>query len=303
MANSTTRGDSAAVLRLLRENDAEEVVALFRKAFGDERPIDTQEIVSWFHNPELENEWLRVLELDGRVVGYGDIWIDNNELALEVAAPGRWQTFFEWAEDRARADHLSRVRVFFPSGHELADLVERRGYRLSRSAYTMQIEFSDAAPEAPSPPPDLELCEYGSGDADNLRAALNEAFEGDPFFHQASRSNFREFYLGARGFDPSLWLLAWDRTELAGFILSFPEHAGDRTIGWVESLGVRPSWRRRGLGSALLRAGFRELHERGLRQIGLGVDAENETGALRLYERAGMRVVRQGDNWVLNLRA
>ena len=297
----TTSGQSAAVFRLLRESDAEEVVALFRNAFGDERPIDTQEIVSWFHNPELKNEWLRVLELDECLVGYGDIWIDNDELALEVAAPGHWETFFDWAEGRARVDHLSRVRAFFPAGHELADLVERRGYRLWRSAYTMHIELSDAAPEAPRLPPGLELREYRPGDADLLRAAVNEAFEGDPFFHKASPSHFREFYLGARGFDPSLWLLGWDRTELAGFILAFPEHAGDQTLGWVESLGVRPPWRRCGLGAALLRAGLRELHTHGLRRVGLGVDAENETGALRLYERVGMRAMSQGDNWVLDL--
>jgi mycothiol synthase len=292
------------LLRPLREEDAEEVVALYRAAFGDERPIDAQEIVSWFNNPELKNEWLRVLELDGRVVGYGDLWIDNDEVALDVAAtPAYWQTFFEWAEERARVEQLSRVRAYFPAGHELAGFVERRGYRLWRSAYTMQIELGDAAPEAARLPPAIELRAYAPGDADLLRAALNEAFAIDPFFHEVTRSSFRAFYLDARGFDPSLWLLAWDRDELAGFILAFSEQAGDRTLGWVASLGVRPPWRRDGLGAALLRAAFSELHARGLRRVGLGVDAENETGALRLYQRVGMHVLRQGDNWVLDIRA
>jgi ribosomal protein S18 acetylase RimI-like enzyme len=35
--------------------------------------------------------------------------------------------------------------------------------------------------------------------------------------------------------------------------------------------------------------------------VRLGVDAENETGAVRLYERVGMQVVRRQDNWVLEL--
>jgi ribosomal protein S18 acetylase RimI-like enzyme len=38
-----------------------------------------------------------------------------------------------------------------------------------------------------------------------------------------------------------------------------------------------------------------------VRRVGLGVDAENETGALRLYERVGMTVARQSNNWVLDL--
>ena len=297
----TNSGESGTVLRPLREDDAEEVVELYRGAFGSERPIDAQEIVSWFQNPELENEWLRVLEIEGRVVGYGDIWIDNDEVALEVASPGHWSPFFDWAEGRATADRLSRVRVFFPAGHELADLVEQRGYRLWRSAYTMHIELGDLPPQEPRIPPGLELRRYRSGDSDALRAGLNEAFQGDPFFHEVTPSHFREFYLGGRGFDPSLWLVAWHGAELAGFILTFPERAGDPTLAWVESLGVRLPWRRCGLGTALLRAGFRGLHARGLRRVGLGVDTENETGALRLYERAGMSVMRRGDNWVLDL--
>ena len=73
---------------------------------------------------------------------------------------------------------------------------------------------------------------------------------------------------------------------------------GEPGLGWVGTLGVRPGWRRRGLGETLLRASFRALHERGLRRVGLGVDTENVTGALRLYERVGMRPVRRYDNWV-----
>ncbi len=292
---------SVGELRGLREEDATAVASLFRAAFGDQRPIDAEEIVSWLRNPELNNEWLRVLEMDGRVVGYGDIWIDNDEISVEVAAPGHWQTFFNWAEERARADYLSHVRAFLPAGHELADAVAKRGYQLARSSYTMQIDFNEATPGAPLLSDGIALTEYAPGNAEALRSALNVAFENEPFFHEATPSHFREFYLGARWFDPSLWLLAWDRTELAGFVLTFPERPGDPDLGWVQTLGVRPEWRRRGIGEALLLAAFQRLHNHGLRRVGLGVDALNETGALRLYEHAGMRVVQQGDNWVLTL--
>ena len=293
--------DSAGILRLLRESDADEVVALYRVAFGDARPIDAPEIVSWFRNPEVEPECLRVLEVDGRVVGYGDIAIDNDEVALEVAAAGYWHRFLEWAEESARTAGVSRTRVQTYSVRELSDVVEARGYRLWRSACTMQIDLGKAPPEAHRLPPGIELGGYRLDDADLLRTALNEAFAKDPFFHDATPSHFREFYLHARGFDPALWLLAWDGAELAGFVLAFPEHLGDPALGWIESLGVRPGWRGCGLGAALLHEAFRHLHARGLRVVGLGVDASNETGALRLYERVGMHAVRRGDNWVLDL--
>ena len=90
-------------------------------------------------------------------------------------------------------------------------------------------------------------------------------------------------------FDPSLWFLAEEAEEPAGAILC----RQDLGVGWVDSLGVRPAWRRRGLGLALLRHAFGEFHRRGWPGAALGVDAANETGATRLYEGAGMRVARQ----------
>ena len=81
--------------------------------------------------------------------------------------------------------------------------------------------------------------------------------------------------------------------EVAGAVLPF----GDRSYGWVLELGVRDRWRGRGIGLVLLRTAFRELWRRGHTHIGLEVDAANETGATRLYERAGMRVTRQYDTY------
>jgi mycothiol synthase len=291
---------SSSLLRPLREDDAEDVAALYARAFGEARPLDAEEIRSWVRNEELKPEWLCVLEVDGRLVGYGDIQIVDDAVELDVAAPEHWDTFLDWAEETARVRQSVRVRVYVPEDHHLRDVVERRGYRLWRSSYTMETSLDDPAPAAP--PEGIELRPYRpSDDEKRLRAALNDAFADDPFFHRISVASFREFYLKARGYDPSLWLLAWEGEELVGFALAYSEHAGDTELGWIGSLGVRTAWRRRGLGEALLRATFCELHTRGLRRAGLGVDTENVTGALRLYERAGMRPVRRGDNWVLDL--
>jgi ribosomal protein S18 acetylase RimI-like enzyme len=60
--------------------------------------------------------------------------------------------------------------------------------------------------------------------------------------------------------------------------------------GEVDQLAVRAAWRRRGLGAALLVHAFHALRDRGFERVVLGVDAENTTGALGLYERVGMRV-------------
>jgi mycothiol synthase len=287
-------------LRELRPEDSEAVAALFHAAFGDERPMDAEEIRSWTRNTELQPSWLRVLEEDGRIVGYADIWPTADDVAVDVAAPGRWEPFLDWAESHARAAAIPRVRVFLPAGFDPAALLLGRGYRLWRSAYTMEIDL----PERPAEPPlpaGLVVRPYAPADEEPLLASLNEAFVEDPFWHAVSPANFREFYLRARGFDPALWLLAWDGERLAGSALAYGRHGAESDLGWVGTLSVRVPWRKRGLGTALLRRAFGVLYDRGLRRAGLGVDAENVTGALRIYEGAGMRRVRQGDNWVLEL--
>jgi mycothiol synthase len=61
----------------------------------------------------------------------------------------------------------------------------------------------------------------------------------------------------------------------------------------VLDLAVGPKFRRHGLGLVLLQSGFRALWQRGHTLIGLEVDSDNETGATRLYERAGMTITRR----------
>jgi ribosomal protein S18 acetylase RimI-like enzyme len=80
-----------------------------------------------------------------------------------------------------------------------------------------------------------------------------------------------------------------------------PERRGAEPFGWCNGLGVRRPSRRRGLGLALLRHAFRELRSRGLSCAGLGVDGSNPTGAVQLYERAGMHVASRSDTWELRL--
>ncbi len=53
---------------------------------------------------------------------------------------------------------------------------------------------------------------------------------------------------------------------------------------------MHETWRRHGLGEALLRLVFRTFERRGVGSVDLKVQAENAP-AIRLYERVGMRTV------------
>ena len=111
MSSSPLSHAAHGELRRLRDEDADDVAALFAQAFGDARSLDAEEIRTWLRNPELDQDLLRVLEVDGRVVGYGDLWIDAGMVELDVAAPGHWDAFLDWAEETARERAVPLVRA------------------------------------------------------------------------------------------------------------------------------------------------------------------------------------------------
>jgi ribosomal protein S18 acetylase RimI-like enzyme len=80
------------------------------------------------------------------------------------------------------------------------------------------------------------------------------------------------------------WLVRLDGGRLGGWaLLEKPRGGRLYADGYVE-----PELRGRGLGLALTRTAFARFWALGERRVALGVDAENPTGATRLYERAGM---------------
>lgn len=286
---------TSSLLRELREEDAALVAALFVETFGEARKLDAREVASWLRDPDLRAENLRVLEEDGRVVGYCDIAPRGAVLFVDLVAPGRWAELLDWAEGRVAALGLETASLFVPHEHELQHVAVARGYEKRRESLTMEIAFD-------GPPRDgdfgeLEPRTYQDEDHDDVIASLNDAFSEDPFWQEVTPARFRERFLGRQDFDPRLWFLAWDGDELAGFALDYPEFGTDTNVGLVNWLGVRKPWRRRSLAEALLRRSFTELHARGKQRVGLGVDAQNVTGALRVYERVGMHMTRRYGIW------
>src|SRR4051812_17154665 len=99
---------------------------------------------------------------------------------------------------------------------------------------------------------------------------------------------------GDTDFDPTVWWLAERDGELVGCALHW------RT-GWLKDLAVGESERGRGLAAALVLHGLTEFARRGVKRVGLKVDAANPTGAVRLYERLGFRIERREAVWALSL--
>ena len=246
----------------------------------------------WWSQIDLERDaWL--VETGGQVVTVGSVLQRGDKIdgwmTVDPDFTGRGisTVLVGLAEARARELRGPTIKLgAFAENEAARTLLERLGYRDARHYYEMRIEL-DGPPPAASWPPGLGAAPFELADARNLHAAINDAFAGEWNFHQRAFEEFKKFRLEAPDFDPSLWFVVKDAGEIAAFILCWAKRFGGPHVGLV---GVRETWRRRGLGLALLHHAFGEFHRRGERRVGLGVDAENATGATLLYERAGMHV-------------
>ncbi len=238
--------------------------------------------------------WL--IERDGTPVGFAVALERGAESAYwatvrpEITGLGVSSWLLARAEQHARgagstvlragclAENVAAVRLF----HQL-------GYREARHFFQMRIDL-DGDPETPATPTGIEIAPFRREDARSFHSTLNEAFAQEWGWHAAPFEEWRERRLDAPDTDVSLWFTARDGDEIAGVARCETRRDGG---GWIGALGVLDPWRRRGIGRALLLHAFSEFHRRGAPHVGLGVDAENPSGATRLYESAGMRVSKE----------
>jgi mycothiol synthase len=104
--------------------------------------------------------------------------------------------------------------------------------------------------------------------------------------HVAPSEESYRAWIATPDLDPSLWLVAWDGDQVAGAAINVIH--GD-AWGETDDLFVRRHWRKQGLGRALLVGSLQLFKARGLTTAGLGVEAENVSGALGLYNSLGFR--------------
>jgi mycothiol synthase len=298
----------------------------YRAAAYGERPLTLEHMRSQLTTPGLDIESsIRVVATPaGRLVGCIAV-VDLHSPPVHPQAIGCVHPDFErqgigtylihWAEQRARQAIIRvpdglRVSLYLDSSstHEPTKrLFLKLGLKPIRHSWLMLIDLEQSPPETRWPA-GLALKTYR--DLPDLRAvyrATDDAFQDHWGYVEQSEEAMLRWWRHEReqdpDFDPSLWFLVMDGDEIAAMALCRPKGPGDNyEMGFVNTLGVRRPWRRRGLALALLQHTFGEFHRRGKKQVGLEVDAGSLTGATRLYEKAGMAVARQVDTYEKELR-
>jgi mycothiol synthase len=258
--------------------------------------VQAAELLQYWESPDVdvERDVLVAERGDGSLLGYADIGVQGGQVWLDVRGlePEPLRALLEAIEARA-AEKKPGAGLFgyiSEPDHVARGLYEEAGYGVIRHGYRMEISLDGGAPE-PQWPEGLAVRTMRAGEEERVYEAYITSFADTWMFAPEPFDVWSHWFLKDPAFDPSLWFLAEAGDELAGIALA-RESEAEPGLGWVRVLGVMPEFRQRGLGQALLRQAFTECVSRGLERVGLGVDAENPTGAVRVYERAGMHVAR-----------
>jgi len=256
-------------------------------------------------------------EINGEVIGYSRGWWnleDNGPYLYQFVGflvpawrrKGIGRVMLHWMEQRLRtiaADHPTESTKFFQAfitqdETGLAAMLERAGYQPIRYGWGMQRPTLDDIPNFPLP----EGLEVRPVEPDQYRAIWDadvEAFRDHWGFSQPTEENYQAWLEDKTIFQPHLWQIAWDvaTNQVAGQVRTFINHAENekynRKRGFTEFISVRRPWRKRGLARALIVRSLLAQKEQGMTESELGVDSENLSGATRVYEACGFRVVKQ----------
>ena len=267
--------------------------------------VDETAISGWWTQPapfDLERDVVLASE-DGEVVGYGDLGDQANDgtvLWLDVRGDALAEVHAELerrALERRAADGVVRAvsdaRTTRTAGCSQSAATSGSGRRTGCGSTSQARLFEPPWPAG---------------------ARVRAAVEGvdEPLLHDVLETRVRgSLGLHADAVRGVAALAARDAARRSRRSGSSPRSTArspaSRSAGRA-STATRPragsassascrSYRRRGLATALLMHAFAAFQARGLTRARLGVDAESTTGAVRLYERAGMTVDERHDIW------
>jgi mycothiol synthase len=200
-----------------------------------------------------------------------------------------------WTEERARERRRPGEAPIRPRTSILgidapaASLLEHRGYHLVRTGVDMGMPLLGDE-RATEPPTGVDLLGFVTGRDERTVFELHrETFADHWGQFPGTIEAFAQEWWDAPTWDPGLVVIARHAHEPVGVVASIIVSSG----GYVTTLGVRESWRGRGIATALMHRTIADLAVRGCRDVFLSADSANLTGATTLYANLGMTVRRE----------
>ena len=184
--------------------------------------------------------------------------------------------------------------ISWQDDHQRCNLFLHYGFYPLRFFAKMQQELAPLVNTpliVPTLEPYISIVPFEITHSELVRQAYNEIFQEDWHYHYIDVDEWQRDYIGKHGFFPQLSFTAWCGEEMVGFSLNHV--LGEYTpslqsvSGHITAIGVKPTWRKRGIAKALLHTSLNAFIAAGLPLSTLDVDSDNPNEALGLYIKAG----------------
>lgn len=245
-------------------------------------------LTGWYNT--IAGEWVYWLDCsihpEWRDKGLGHILLNWQEqhcrkLAAQHKNSGSKRIFQVWADTRL----IAKTR-----------LLQQAGYEAMRFRHTMTLSLASPLPTVDLP----DGFEVRPTKSEHLRDIFDASSEASQDYQDNKESNdqdkdFQKWQTEPL-FQPELFRVAWhiESNEVAGMVLNYIDWNQNKALGhkagYTEGISVRQPYRNRGLAKSLISMSLHLHKSLGMTEAKLGVDANNPTGALNLYESVGFKV-------------
>jgi mycothiol synthase len=301
--------------RAYADSDVQAVTDLLNLCADTEKLDDNyapEDLKAEFEHPKLD----KTLDLQvwhdeaGNLVAFGQIWRDvtperfDGHLYLRIhpdyTAGDLTLAVLQWAEARLKSHEAYQtlptklgVSCKNTQTDQKAKLEQAR-YVETRYAYTMERDLHQPFPLYQFP--EGHTLDHVKNDEEVAKwvDVFNWSFIDHYNFHPTNFEDHKH-WLKSLDYIPELDLVAvgedgnFNAMCLGWISKSENAHRGVKE-GWINTLGTRRGFRKIGLGKNMLLASMHKLKEYGMNTALLGVDTQNPTGALGLYESVGFSV-------------
>ena len=303
-ARSIEAGDADAWAKLLA---AKEKIDQEGENYGP------QDLIDQLNDPHVDAALDTIgLWAEGRMVAYGkahaaESVIDVDRVRTEGTVHPQWRrrgvgtALMHWLIERATELHTVKhpdvpgeVGNGAISTNVGADrLLHECGFEECRYFFDMKRSLDLAVPQAQLAG-GVRLVPFDMSMDEALRATHNEVFLDHWGSTPKDEESWKVEVSGARAFRGGSSYLVLDGETIAAYVLGYEWEADTAVTGikelYIGYLGTRQSHRGRGLARAVLAKVLTAAAHSGYQRAGLGVDADNPTGARGLYESLGFSV-------------
>ena len=309
-----------------QDQDIKQQIEIFnatKDVLGANWTIQPEDLVSEYqvreHFDPTTQSWLA--EKDGETVGVAECyWFDlplEKRRVMRVGVNWRKEFFgtpmpnilFELAEGKCQemaAKMETDLNLVFSSwtmknAQKRHDVFKAHGYTPVRYFFNMTRDNQKALADYPLPD-GIVIRGAEENEYRKVFEAIEEAFKDHWGWSESTEEQYQE-WIKHRHFQPELWKIAWDGDEVAGTVLNYVDEVENeeynRKRGYTETICVRRQWRGKGIAKAIIAESIRMFTTMGMEECALGVDAENPSGALKLYQDLGFEEVEAQTSIVL----